>query len=106
MIQQGRIVMINKTRNERIIKMYRDGLTRDAIAAECGISRNVVAGILHRAGVRCERRYWWSSKEEAYLIKARSSGLTARRIGRDLGRTDRSVENHAYELGLTRKHAA
>ncbi len=41
----------NTERNRRIVEMYKDGLSFDAIAAQLGISRNVVAGATRRAGI-------------------------------------------------------
>lgn len=37
-------------RNERIIALRDEGITYDAIAAELNVSRNVVSGVLMRAG--------------------------------------------------------
>lgn len=43
---------VGTDRNERILKLYDEGLSYDAIGAALGISRNAVAGVINRAGAK------------------------------------------------------
>jgi transposase-like protein len=80
---------------QRIISLYKDGMTRPAIARETGWSAGTVDNIIRSAGVQGAGRVTGirtGPETEAQIMELYEQGVTWREIQRITGRTEHTVQ--------------
>lgn len=104
-------LLCNEVRNERIIALRDEGITYDAIAAEMNVSRNVVSGVLKRAGKTDTNapqsykvpRERVSQSYKNLVISAYQAGRTRDEVSKEYGFCTNSISLWSRQAGNGRK---
>ena len=89
----------------RILRLYRDGLSYPAIAAEVGIHRSTVSRVLHRLKV-VATRYGKPAEEREKAVEMYRAGMKVEDIAAALGwGSTQTVVNAVRRAGVPRRRA-
>lgn len=86
-------------RSERLVALWNEGKSASMIAAELGVSRNAVAGRIHRLRRRGAKIKEHEYKPEGFLtVLEGGKDKTSRQIGSELGISANAVRQRAHRL--------